>query len=399
MPESCDTCGIALDNIKIAVEMRDLNAVIAHTNVAYCMECGKCTSTCPVALVNSNFSPRKIVSRTISGGGISLLTSQHIFACLTCGLCNHHCPSDVYFVEFIRHVRELAGIKGNKASCSHGGALQSIMRLMTAPKMKQNRLEWVTDDLKIARKGEYLFFVGCLPYYDSYFADLELSSLNIAKSTVRLLNKLDIVPAVSNDERCCGHDLRWAGDTGMFKLLAHRNAEILSKTGATKIITSCAECFRTLKLDYPDYVDFPFEVFHISEFIAKAIDNKKLQFKNANINATYHDPCRLSRHTDIIDAPRKALKAIEGLKLNEMTHHGKRSNCCGTSSWINCDIHSKMIQVSRLKEAKDTNADLLITSCPKCMIHFKCAQKDAKNAVKLAIDIKDLTEVISENVQ
>ena len=399
MSESCDTCGIALDEIKSTVDMDDVKAVMARTNVAYCMECGKCTSTCPVALVNSDFSPRKIVSRTITGGGISLLTTQHIFACLTCDLCNHHCPSDVHFVEFIRQVRELAGIEGNTARCSHGGALQSIMRLMTAEKMNQNRLDWVTDDLKITDKSEYLFFVGCLPYYDSYFADLELQSTNIARSTVKLLNKLDIVPAVSSDERCCGHDLRWAGDTDMFRLLAKRNSEILAKTGAKKIITSCAECFRTLSLDYPDYVEFLFEVYHISEFIAKAIEDEKLKFNPANINATYHDPCRLSRHAEIIDAPRKALGAIEGLELKEMAHNKKRSNCCGTSSWINCDIHSKMIQVSRLKEAKDTKADLLITSCPKCMIHFKCAQKDAKNAAKLAINLKDLTEVISENVE
>lgn len=399
MSENCPTCGLDMDNIKLAVEFEDIKTAMIRTNVLYCMECGKCTSTCPVALVNSDFSPRKIVSRTITGEGISLLTSKQIYACLTCGLCNEHCPSDVSFVEFIREVRGLAGIRGNEAPCSHGGAMQSLMRLMTSEKMNQNRLDWITDDLQISDKGEYALFVGCLPYYDGYFDDLEIESVKIAASAIRILNKLDIIPAVSNDERCCGHDLRWCGDVDMFKMLVQRNVEMLKKTGATKIITTCAECYRTLKLDYPDYADFPYEVIHITEFIADAVESGKLKFKDWEKKITYHDPCRLSRHTDVIDAPRKALSAIGKIDLLEMAHNKRRSNCCGTSSWMNCDIHSKMIQASRIMEAKETGAEMMITSCPKCMIHFTCAQKDAKNAELLAIEIKDFAEIIAQQVE
>ena len=398
MSDKCSSCGIDINNIKLSVDFNDIKAIMKRTNVLYCMECGKCTSTCPVALVNSDFSPRKIVSNTIAGEGISILTSKLIYACLTCGLCNDHCPSDVAFVDFIREIRGLAGIKGNEAPCSHGGAMQSLMRLMTTEKMNQNRLDWVTDDLKISDKGEYALFVGCLPYYDGYFDDLEIESVKIAASAIRILNKMGITPAVSKDERCCGHDLKWSGDDDMFKMLIQRNVEMLKKTGATKIITTCAECYRTLKLDYPDFADFPYEVIHITEFVADAVESGKLKLKDWNKKVTYHDPCRLSRHMEVIDPPRDSLNAIGEIELLEMAHSKNRSNCCGTSSWMNCDIHSKMIQASRIKEAKDTGADLMITSCPKCMIHFKCAQKDPNNAEMLAIDIKDFAEIIAQQV-
>ena len=399
MAKCCPTCGVDLDNIKLDVDYNDIRAILARTNTYYCMECGKCTSTCPVALVNPEFSPRKIVSSVISGRGVSLLTNQHIWACLTCGLCYDHCPSDVFFIDFIREVRCLAGIEGNEVPCSHGGAMQSLMRLMTSPDMKQNRLDWVTGDLKIAETGEYMLFTGCLPYYDAYFDEIELDSLNIAKSAVRLLNKLDIIPVVSSDERCCGHDLKWSGDMDMFRLLADRNADAIAKTGAKKIISTCAECFRTLKYDYPDFMEFPYEVMHISEFLAEQIKSGNLEYKGEDIKATLHDPCRLSRHASVIDAPRDVLKSLPGLDLLEMKNHGKRSTCCGTSSWMHCDIHSKMIQASRLKEAKQTGADLLVTACPKCMIHFKCAQMDPKIKDDLAIEIKDLAEVFSSQVK
>ena len=130
-------------------------------------------------------------------------------------------------------------------------------------------LDWVTDDLKIAETGEYLLFIGCLPYYDDYFDDIQLESLNIAKSAIKILNKMGITPAVSVDERCCGHDIRWSGDTDMFKMLAQRNAEVIAKTGATKILATCAECYRTLKLDYPEFVEFDYEIQHMSQFIAE----------------------------------------------------------------------------------------------------------------------------------
>jgi Fe-S oxidoreductase len=267
---------------------------------------------------------------------------------------------------------------------------------MTAPEMKQSRLEWLTDDLKTSETGEYLLFVGCLPYFDAYFDELKLDTTNIARSAIHVLNKLGISPVLSSDERCCGHDLFWSGEDEMFSLLAKRNAEAIAKTGARKIITTCAECYTSLKNLYPRFVDFPYEVFHFSQFIAELPVNDKVQLVSNGVKATYHDPCRLSRHANIIDEPRKILTSIDGLDFNEMLHSGKRSNCCGTSSWMSCSMYSKMLQAARLKEAKDTGANLLITACPKCMIHFKCAQKDAKNADELAIEIKDLAEVISE---
>jgi len=387
----------ALKN-KTVVDIEAIKSAMKRSAVLLCLECGKCSSTCPVALANPNFSPRQIVSRTITGGGISLLDSELIWHCLTCRLCNERCPSDVYFIDFIRSMRTIAEVKGAQVPCSHGGAIQSLMHLMTAPEMKQNRLEWLTDNLETSSTSEYLLFVGCLPYYDAYFDELKLNSTNIARSAIRVLNKIGISPVVSNDERCCGHDLFWTGEDEIFSMLAKRNVEAISKTGVKKIITTCAECFTTLKNIYPKFVDFPFEVTHFSKFIAELPDDKKISFVSDGISATYHDPCRLSRHANIIDEPRKVLNSINGFDLREMTHSGKRSNCCGTSSWMNCNMYSKMLQAARLKEAKETGANLLITACPKCMIHFKCAQRDAKNADELAIEIKDLTEVISDAI-
>jgi len=87
-----------------------------------------------------------------------------------------------------------------------------------------------------------------------------------------------------------------------------------------------------------------------------------------------------------------------GLDLVEMERTRHTSLCCGTSCWTSCGQVSKNIQVERLREAKATGADLLVTACVKCQIHFKCAQDDAELEDELSIEIRDLTTLLAERL-
>ena len=95
-----------------------------------------------------------------------------------------------------------------------------------APDLKQNRLNWVNGDLKIAEKGEVLYFVGCAPFFDVFFSDLEVKTLDAAKSVVKLLNAVGVEPVLMPNERCCGHDLLWSGDRENFLKLAEHNQSL-----------------------------------------------------------------------------------------------------------------------------------------------------------------------------
>ncbi|MBU1661884.1 MAG: (Fe-S)-binding protein, partial [Chloroflexi bacterium] len=112
---------------------------------------------------------------------------------------------------------------------------------------------------------------------------------------------------------------------------------------------------------------------------------------------TYQDPCRLGRHLGVYDAPRELISGL-GFELTEMEHNRSASLCCGTSCWTSCGQVSKNIQVERLKEAKATGAELLVTACVKCQIHFKCAQDDPVLGQEIDIEIRDLTTLIAENL-
>ena len=377
-----------------------IDKAIQRTRVYYCLDCGKCTSICPIALRNPDYSPRRMVESAIFDSQECLIKNKFLWECLTCRMCIERCPSDVYFSEFIRDVRIEAGKIGLNGEYSHSGVIQSLMRIMAQPDLKQTRLDWITKDLKVATEGEYLYFVGCLPYFDAFFTDLDLDTINIAKSAVMILNYIGIEPVIMKNERCCGHDLLWTGDIENFIRLARQNSIEIKKTGCTKLIVSCPECYRTLKVDYPKYIgDLGVEVIHISELLAESLTDDKLKFRKSMKKVTYQDACRLGRYSGIYEQPREVMKAIEGLQLNEMEKSGKSAVCCGTNAWINCNSTSKEIQIDRLNDAKSTEADLLITACPKCLIHFKCAMNDGNISQNTKIEIMDFTVLIANYLE
>jgi heterodisulfide reductase subunit D len=160
-------------------------------------------------------------------------------------------------------------------------------------------------------------------------------------------------------------------------------------------VTTCPECARTLRLDYPEYLgEHGLEVVHLTELLAES-DLAVANPVPAGTRVTYQDPCRLGRHLGVYEAPRRLLAGL-GYELVEMGRHAAGGQCCGTSGWSNCGQVSKRIQVERLGEARETGADLLVTACQKCQIHFKCAQHDPLLGDSTDIRIRDLTTLIAE---
>jgi Fe-S oxidoreductase len=80
-----------------------------------------------------------------------------------------------------------------------------------------------------------------------------------------------------------------------------------------------------------------------------------------------------------------------------MEHSREESLCCGTSAFTNCDSYSRQIRVERLLEAKATGAETLITCCPKCQTHFKCAMtsKGAEKGPEIEIEVMDLANLVA----
>lgn len=354
--------------------MSALRELRHETRADVCLECGKCSSMCPLG-TRADFSARRIAGQDlhdeIEGQGIG------VGRCLTCAACEERCPQGVRFTEFVRGLREMIPT-AQRRPCPHGAALrESSLWMSESP--PERSLDWITDDLRVAEEGEVALFVGCAPLFESFFADdRAVPTTSIARSAVRVLNQLGIEPVVVDDERCCGHDLLWSGDREAFKELARANLQSFRARGVKHVVTACAECARTWMLDYPSVDDESTpRVQHIIELMAEKTDADSFEPRNdAKTRVTYQDPCRLSRHLSVIDEPRQVLSRIPGVELTEMARHGRDAVCCGTSGFMHCDQESRRLQAERLAGAEATRAETVLTACPKCWIHFACAIRE-----------------------
>lgn len=358
-----------------------------------CLECGKCTAACPISHHNDSYSPRRLLAEGLFYGADSLVSNQSLWSCLTCMLCSQRCPVDVKYTDYMRDMRIEAHKRGIGGSASHGGTLQCIMEMAASPKLKQNRTGWIDGNIKTKDKGDILYFVGCLPYYQDFFSkDFDFEPISIARDTVKILNHLGIEPVVMANERCCGHDLYWLGQMDKFDELGNLNIKEIEDAGAKTIVTSCPECAHTLKALYSERLTSNLKVKHITELVAENIG--KLKFKNADYEITFQDPCRLGRYMGVFDQPRTALASIPGVKFREMPHNRQGALCCGTTNWTNCDATSKQIQRARLTEATGTGAKTLVTACPKCQIHFRCAECGVESE-RTGIELMDFVNMVA----
>ncbi len=378
-----------------------MNRIIEDTGAFDCVECGKCTTVCPVAKYNPQFAPRTVVLKASEGIVDNVATNKDVWTCVTCEQCNSMCPYKVDYSGFIRGMRAEAVLYDNVPACSQGGLMHGVMRVQANGDFRQNRLSWVTPDLKVADKGDVFYFTGCVPYFDSVFKERDLKLSGIPQAVVKIMNRGGITPVVSNEEVCCGHDLNWTGDEESLKKLMKKNVDVIKASGAKKVVFSCPECLRTFNMDYQDFLgDFDFELVHISEFVDDLTKEGKLKFKKGGKKVTFQDSCRLGRHLGIYDPPRNALKGADA-QIVEMDNIRDKALCCGVSAWATCDETSRKLQVDRLKEAKKTGADCLVTGCYKCLIHLSCTVENKTQVPKEQIDIpiKDLSVVIAESLE
>jgi heterodisulfide reductase subunit D len=401
-------------------------AFLAGQLVRTCLECGRCTAVCPVARYQ-RFSPRRLVSRAIASGAGDLRRESSLWACLTCRACQVSCPMGIDVDGFVLAARaavprpyhaeeqeaelacepsrERACAEGDIAPCSHGGVFEQVSLMAARPGLRQQRLGWLTPELRVAvaQEGEAatqadLLFAGCSPYFAAYFGgEIGAHLTESLRSAVRLLNRAGVTPALLANERCCGHHLRLAGRTADADALEALVMEQIRSSGCRRVIAYCPECLVALRAAVGRH-HVACEVVHLSEVLSPASAALAEAFASASprdVAITYQDPCRLGRYSHLYDEPRALLAGVAARPVREMAHVREAAICCGNTAWLNCNAATKRFQAARLAEAAATGSRELVTACPGCFIHLRCAQEGMRPAPDGAIRIVDLWNVLA----
>jgi Fe-S oxidoreductase len=274
------------------------------------------------------------------------------------------------------------------------------MRAMTAGDLSPRRWTDLPASIRLDSRSPVLFFGGCAPSFDLFFRKfMGTSARTICEDSLRLLNFFDIEPQVLADERCCGHDLLWSGDRLNFLRLARLTAHRIAESGVKEVITACPECYHTLSRTYPRFgLTLSARVTHIYEFLEREIDKGAVRFNPLSRRITFQDSCRQSRLDQMAHLPRQLIRRLVDAGFSEMPESGSAAVCCGNCAWTGCGAHSKALQVQRLAQARRTGADLLVTACPKCQIHLRCAMEDPFRGDELTMEVMDLTSLIARTI-
>ncbi len=362
-----------------------------------CSRCGLCQSVCPVYKATLNecgVSRAKFnMLNGILRGDLSFnrKIKSYLDLCTGCNACKKFCPSAIDVVKiFIAAKQEY--YKTNKLSfidrfLSSYFLFKSMMfiggffckvsrythfycltemfqklilkfgiwgkRFVLADSFSRKNFVLKNKNKSISKTKKAVYFKGCF----NHFLNSETAD------AVRFIFDSSDIELIEKNFECCGVSYLNDGMVDKFVFLAQKNLALLGDD-YDYLLTDCASCNSVLK-DYKLFVGSK-EASMLAQktiSVVQLISSMKFVSKK-HMNITFHMPCH--EDSDVV----KILKNIENINYVEAADYNK---CCGFSGKFalqNGEI-SREISRKKAKSFVDTKADIILTTCPACMLGLR----------------------------
>jgi FAD/FMN-containing dehydrogenase/Fe-S oxidoreductase len=365
-----------------------------------CASCGKCNHYCPAYDV---YSTEEMSAR---GWVRIMLTSDYnyknvkhlIDGCLNCKNCHVVCPAGV---DVSRYVTERRSEKKSRVARrifdlqQKGGDFDKWVRrfgkmtamidnpparfLMDAtswpfvhldrkrilPSYVKKALPERYPELVEKESAEVAYFHGC--------AD-KMLDLGSGPAAIEVLQKAGYSVCLP-EQYCCGMPQQTYGFFEYEREFARRNIDSLLRFDS--IITTCATCLGEL-LHYPELLEDDAEYselackladrcYDITEFLWKRADLRFGETKNMR-RVAFHQPCHL-REVGRVDETHLLIESLPGITLIPMRDADR---CCGAAGTYNVFQYENSMTIFERKKRGflDSGAELVVSSCPTCVLQF-----------------------------
>jgi heterodisulfide reductase subunit D len=335
-----------------------------------CIQCGTCTASCPTAYA-MDYTPRQLWRLIQVGLREEVLLSNSFWLCAACYACNTRCPRGIPTMETMLELKVLASRERGvmplplRERCQLVAGTHNV-----AGEDNALRLSWALNlpggsgRYTGPRRAELAYFVGC---YAAFFP----LAFGVPQAMVHLLEHLGLsFTTLGTEEWCCGYPLLVAGRREEAAALARHNLEVVEQTGASRLVTACAHCYRVWREIYPQLLpgrSIP-PVEHSSTLLLEEFTRQGIAPFPVEAVVTFHDPCDLGRQAGLYEPPRRLLEMIPDLKRIEMANSGEGAICCGGGGnlpWLRDDVVMELGR-RRLGQALDVRVSALITACQLC---------------------------------
>jgi glycolate oxidase iron-sulfur subunit len=353
--------------------------------------------------------------------------------CLGCRACEPACPADVKYGQLIEQARDaiedhtvqhrwwIRGVRklvfqqlfpyqsrmkklGRGLRFYQRSGTQTVIRKLGVVKLFSKHLyamerilpegsnQGVIDLMgtRIPARGEKIatvgMFRGCL--MDTLFTPTNVN-------TVRLLSEAGFEVIIPQNQNCCGALHAHSGEAAGARDLAKKNIQAFKEAGVDYIVSNAGGCGAILveydhllhddpawKVDAAwfaervvDVCDIVFQKGRPLKFVGGASQDQSAAHvesinQNESIRVTYQDSCHLKNVMKGSSAPRQLLKSMPQVDFVELQDAG---SCCGSAGIYNLtqpDMSNQILD-HKMVNVKRTEAHVLITSNPGCLLQMK----------------------------
>jgi glycolate oxidase iron-sulfur subunit len=211
------------------------------------------------------------------------------------------------------------------------------------------------------------YFVGC---------GVDIISQDAGHATLQLLKKMGKTVCVL-ENCCCGLPAWSYGDLKAARKLAAKNLPILASENFDVIVTDCSSCASFLK-NYPQL--FPAADKHHEKAEAVSARVKDMvqlihsikadaPFAEPAVSVTYHHPCHAVRGQGLLEEPAEILNELPGVEYRQLPEADWCCGGAGSYAFAHYELSQQVLD-RKMENLKKNGAELLVTSCPACIMHL-----------------------------
>jgi glycolate oxidase iron-sulfur subunit len=351
-----------------------------YDEISHCNRCGFCQVACPIFRSTGHEAGvargRLALLRAIIEGRLewSPEIEAPLFDCLLCGACTASCFPAIPTSELIIKARaEYLERVGRKS------IHRLLLKIFGRDLVHANEIvasfpaRAFRDQVNTGvhqGQGQSLrvgYFVGC---------GVDIINQDAAQATLKLLKKnARTVHVLQNC--CCGLPAWSYGDLKAAQKLAVKNLSILASDQFDLIVTDCSSCASFLK-NYTRL--FPKEdqrhqaakaVSARVKDMVQFIHSMKVRASSSHsvLSVTYHHPCHAARGQGLINEPAEILGRLAGVEYRELPEADWCCGGAGSYAFAHYELSQQVLN-RKMENLKKTGADLLVTSCPACIMQL-----------------------------
>lgn len=320
-------------------------------------------------------------------------------SCTMCGRCTAVCPMGIDISSIVAASRQAfvaAGLGPEDLLQAATNSRDQGSPLGVTKDVLADRLEWLEDEHEIE-----------IPL------DKEKADVLMTISSIELMKYPTSVAAISKILNHAGVD--WtlsskgyeatnfgflAGRPDIAKVMIERIADAAESIGAKMVvIPECGHAFGVMRWAGANILGrpLPFDVMHITEYLAELKRDGRLRFKPLEMSVTYHDPCQVSRRGGAMEEARYLLEDF-ATDFREMAPTGNYNWCCGGGGGVQAmsraaDLRHKVFKI-KMGQVEDTGANTMLSSCANCRL----TMDESKEHWHWDKGLDSLVEVLAEHL-